>query len=96
MKKYTDLYGNDIKLTEDEIVELLKKIYNKKVPSTYIAGTLLCTYKGITHSFNIEPDIIKRDNYWVSKIYVKNKTKRHYYWNAANKIINYCEERNIT
>jgi len=95
MEKYTDFYGNPINATEDDLVNILKRIYDGKVQSVYVAATLFAEVDNILYDFNVIPDIMTRKNYWIAKIYIKNKTPSHYYWEPSKRIIKYCEERNI-
>jgi hypothetical protein len=95
--KFKDFYGNVVDDTEDDLVDILKQIYDGKLISSYCAATLLCRCKDTIYEFNIRsPDILDRLNYWVAKIYVKYKTPNHVFWDDCHKIIKYCEERNIT
>lgn len=93
--QYRDFYDNVIDDTEDDLVNILKEIYKGRLCSIYVAGTLLCEFKETLYEFNIRPDIIDRLNYWSAKIYIKNKSPSHFYWEASKKIIKHCEERNI-
>lgn len=98
MRKFKDFYGNETEDTENDLVELLKRVYDGEAPASYMAGTLLCSKEDGSpmYDFNVMPDVIDRLSYWIAKNYIAHKTKTHHYWEAAHKVVKHCEERNIT
>ncbi len=96
MIKYTDFYGNDIDETEEDLVSILQEIYAGCICSIYVAGSLMCEFKGTLHEFIIVPDVLDRKNYWTSKVYLKRKSPAYILWETAESIVKHCDEKGIS
>lgn len=94
-----DFREDECEISEDEVVAILKGIYEGTAANgCYIGGSLCYTHKvdidkhpngqeDFLFTFVPTYDMSKEIDYWVSKLYLQNKGEDAFYWNAANEIV---------
>lgn len=103
-------FRNDIcEISEEEVLKILKGIYEGTAANgCYIGGSLCYTHKvEVEDHPNGKEDFLftfipqedhnnfpEEVDYWISKLYLQNKGEDAYYWNMANEAVIKYELKN--
>jgi hypothetical protein len=87
-----DFHENKVNIAEIVLLKNLKKIYQEKKYAEYVGGSLCFYIDNIFLVFNVDTHITDHVDYWISKLYIKNKTDGHCYWNDAKRIVEQFEK----
>jgi len=103
MLKIIDFREDVCEISEEEVVSILKGIYNGTASNgLYIGGSLCYTHKVDNHPneqenflFTFVPtdNISKEIDYWVSRLYIQNRNEKAHYWDDAKYIVHDYERR---
>lgn len=97
-----DFRGDDCEISEEEVLRILKGIYEGTVYAEYLAASLCYCYKVSDHPKGYEDYLIifqpnlpltEELDYWVAKLYVQNKSEDAHYWKASQITIKNYEEK---
>jgi len=99
-----DFRGDNCEISEENIINILKVIYNGiNSNEVYYIGASLCyTHPVKNHPRNLteflfvfQPNnkLTEEIDYWVSKLYIQNKTEDAHYWNVASEIVSSFESK---
>jgi hypothetical protein len=101
-----DFREDDCEISEEEVVNILKGIYNGTASNgLYIGGSLCYTHKvapadhpngkdDFLFTFHPGTDVPEEVDYWISKLYLQNKGEDAFYWKMANEAVIKYELKN--
>jgi hypothetical protein len=101
--KLVDFREDEFEIEESKVVEILKGIYEEKVYAEYLAGSLCYCYPVDNHPkgrseflivFNPHIHMSDEINYWIAKLYIKNKNDKCTYWEVSKLVIANYEVKN--
>ncbi len=91
--KIKDFVDIEIDIPEEEILNILKEVYNRKRSAEYMAGTLIIGHNDHIIAFQPDDPLSNNVDYMVAKLYIQNKTPSHHYWGVCNTTVKEYESK---
>jgi hypothetical protein len=100
-----DFRDDECEISEEEVLNILKGIYDGTACNgCYMAGSLCYSHKVDNHpkgekdflfTFHVDESHPPEIQYWISKLYLQNKSEDACYWKQANEIVNNFEKEKM-